>query len=77
MRLLKLLASLHDRLTFVASVLASVGLMSIVASYVYEVVTRYFFNHQQPGQVTMLPMLWLRQYFWHCHKLPKIAGTSQ
>ncbi|QMU59231.1 MAG: TRAP transporter small permease subunit [Boseongicola sp.] len=44
MRLLKLLASLHDRLTFVASVLASVGLMSIVASYVYEVVTRYFFN---------------------------------
>lgn len=36
--------ALHDRLTEVAAVLAAIGLIGIVASYVYEVVTRYFFN---------------------------------
>lgn len=44
MRLLGLLAAIHDRLTQLAAVLASIGLISIVGSYVYEVVTRYFFN---------------------------------
>ena len=44
MRLLRLLAVAHDGLTQLAAVLASIGLISIVGSYVYEVVTRYFFN---------------------------------
>ena len=34
----------HDGLTFFAAVLASIGLISIVTFYVYEVITRYFFN---------------------------------
>ena len=35
---------IHDALTRIAAVLAAVGLMCIVTFYVYEVVTRYFFN---------------------------------
>ncbi len=35
---------IHDALTQAAAVLAAVGLMCIVTFYVYEVVTRYFFN---------------------------------
>ena len=34
----------HDKLTLFAAALSALGLISIVASYVYEVVTRYFFN---------------------------------
>ena len=33
-----------DRLTQFAAILAAIGLALIVVSYVYEVVTRYFFN---------------------------------
>ncbi|MCP4319622.1 MAG: TRAP transporter small permease subunit [Hyphomicrobiales bacterium] len=36
--------TIHDRLTEVAAVLGAIGLIGIVVSYVYEVVTRYFFN---------------------------------
>lgn len=44
MRLIRLLAAGHDLLTQLAAILAAAGLISIVGSYVYEVVTRYFFN---------------------------------
>ncbi len=36
--------AIHDRLTQLAAALAAIGLICIVASYAYEVVTRYFFN---------------------------------
>jgi TRAP-type C4-dicarboxylate transport system permease small subunit len=42
--LLGRLYALHDWLTQAAAVLAAFGLIGIVISYVYEVVTRYFFN---------------------------------
>ena len=35
---------IHDRLTQFAAALAGIGLICIVASYTYEVITRYFFN---------------------------------
>lgn len=35
---------IHDWLTQIAAIVASIGLMLIVTFYVYEVVTRYFFN---------------------------------
>jgi TRAP-type C4-dicarboxylate transport system permease small subunit len=38
------LCTLQDRITQFAVALAAIGLMLIVTSYVYEVVTRYFFN---------------------------------
>ena len=38
------LARLHDFLTTVSAVLAAIGLIFIVSSYVFEVVSRYFFN---------------------------------
>ncbi len=38
------LSSIHDRLTLIAAVTAAIGLTLIVIFYVYEVVTRYFFN---------------------------------
>lgn len=38
------LYALQDGLTMIAAVLAAIGLSSIVIFYVYEVVTRYFFN---------------------------------
>ena len=44
MRVLQLLTQIHDKLTLLAAILSAIGLISIVASYVYEVVTRYFFN---------------------------------
>ena len=44
MRLLGILTEAHDRLTSLSAVIASIGLITIVGSYVYEVVTRYFFN---------------------------------
>ncbi|HAN59442.1 MAG TPA: TRAP transporter small permease [Gammaproteobacteria bacterium] len=43
-RILGYLSMVHDGLTFFAAVLASIGLISIVTCYVYEVITRYFFN---------------------------------
>ena len=43
-RILRPLAKAHDALTGLGAILATVGLMSIVASYVYEVITRYIFN---------------------------------
>ena len=39
-----MLSAIHDRLTQIASVMAAIGLSLIVIFYVYEVVTRYFFN---------------------------------
>lgn len=36
--------AVHDWLTQAAAVLAAIGLIGIVAAYVYEVITRYFFN---------------------------------
>lgn len=44
MRIIHLLVIAHDRLTQFAAVLAAFGLVSIVASYIYEVATRYFLN---------------------------------
>ena len=44
MQLLSKLAKFHDILTMISAALAGIGLISIVASYVYEVITRYFFN---------------------------------
>ncbi len=38
------LSMIHDRITQAAAVLAAIGLICIVASYVYEVITRYIFN---------------------------------
>ena len=38
------LARAHDAITGLGAILAAIGLMSIVASYVYEVITRYIFN---------------------------------
>ncbi len=38
------LSAIHDRLTQIAAVMAAIGLSLIVIFYVYEVVTRYFFN---------------------------------
>ena len=42
--ILKKLCVIHDAVTWVASVLAAIGLILIAAFYVYEVVTRYLFN---------------------------------
>ena len=44
MQLISKFLKLHDILTMIAATLAGIGLISIVASYVYEVITRYFFN---------------------------------
>ena len=44
MRPVRFLTTAHDYLTELAAILAALGLISIVASYVYEVVTRYIFN---------------------------------
>ncbi len=38
------LCAVHDAITAAAAVLAAIGLILIVVFYVYEVVTRYFFN---------------------------------
>lgn len=43
-RILGGLCTLHDWLTKAAAFLAAIGLICIVAFYVYEVVTRYMFN---------------------------------
>ncbi|MEX3007688.1 TRAP transporter small permease [Hoeflea sp. TYP-13] len=43
-RVLARFFAIHDWLTQAAAVLAAFGLIGIVISYVYEVVTRYFFN---------------------------------
>ena len=43
-RLMATICVIHDRLTALAAVLAAVGLICITTFYVYEVVTRYFFN---------------------------------
>ena len=43
-RILRPLTKAHDAITGLGARLAAVGLMSIVASYVYEVITRYIFN---------------------------------
>ncbi len=43
-KFLDCLCAIHDHLTLAAAVLAAIGLISIVTFYVYEVVTRYFFN---------------------------------
>lgn len=42
--LLRSLLALHDGLTRAAAILSAIGLIAIVALYVLEVVTRYFFN---------------------------------
>ena len=42
--LLDKLKAIHDWITQAASVLAAIGLIAIVTFYVFEVVTRYFFN---------------------------------
>lgn len=42
--ILQQLARAHDAITGLGAILAAIGLMSIVASYVYEVITRYIFN---------------------------------
>jgi TRAP-type C4-dicarboxylate transport system permease small subunit len=42
--LLKTLARVHDMVTAAAAWLAALGLVLITASYVFEVVVRYFFN---------------------------------
>lgn len=44
MRAVRFLTTAHDYLTELAAILAAVGLISIVGSYVYEVITRYIFN---------------------------------
>lgn len=38
------LTAIHDRITQAAAILAAIGLIGIVVFYVFEVVTRYFFN---------------------------------
>ena len=43
-KILDRLYTLHDWLTQAAAIVAAVGLICIVTFYVYEVVTRYFFN---------------------------------
>lgn len=41
---LRKLTAIHDWITQAAAVLAAIGLICIVTLYVFEVVTRYFFN---------------------------------
>ena len=42
--ILDTLKAIHDRITQVAAVFAAIGLIAIVTFYVFEVVTRHFFN---------------------------------
>ena len=68
------LYSLHDSITKVAATLAAIGLGSIVTAYVYEVVTRYFFNS---------PTAWVSDYVSYALAasiflaLPKVTQDKQ
>lgn len=65
---------LHDAITKAAATLAAIGLGSIVIAYVYEVVTRYFFNS---------PTAWVSDYVSYALAasvflaLPKVTKDKQ
>ena len=68
------LYSVQDAITKVAATLAAIGLGSIVTAYVYEVVTRYFFNS---------PTAWVSDYVSYALAasiflaLPKVTKDKQ
>jgi C4-dicarboxylate transporter DctQ subunit len=68
------LCSLQDAITKVAATLAAIGLGSIVIAYVYEVITRYFFNS---------PTAWVSDYVSYALAasvflaLPKVTQDKQ
>lgn len=68
------LYSVQDSITKVAATLAAIGLGSIVTAYVYEVVTRYFFNS---------PTAWVSDYVSYALAasiflaLPKVTQDKQ